>query len=194
MIFKETKLKGAYIIEIDPIEDERGSFARTFCREEFEAHGIPFNIVQCNTSYNKKRGTLRGMHYQMKPHEEAKLVRCIQGTIYDVIIDLRPDSPTYCQWFSVELDAENYKMLYVPEGFAHGFQSLSDNAEASYQMSAFYRPESAKGIRWNDPTFAIEWPLTEITMSKQDGSYSLFSKSQEETEKTKTFQDKLTSE
>lgn len=124
MIFKETRLKGVYIIEIEPLEDKRGFFARSFCRKEFETKGLNLHIVQCNVSYNKKNGTLRGMHYQAAPHEEAKLVSCIRGAIYDVIIDLRSDSPTYCQWFAVELTSDNCRMLYIPEGFAHGFQTL----------------------------------------------------------------------
>jgi len=174
MIFKETNLKGAYIIELEPLEDERGFFARSFCLEEFKKNGIDFNIVQCNISYNKSKGTLRGMHYQIKPYEEAKLVSCTSGAIYDVIIDLRPDSPTYCQWFAVELTEENYKMLYIPKGFAHGFQTLEDNTVVFYQMSEFYYPECARGVRWDDSTFEIEWPLSEQVMSKKDLSYPDF--------------------
>lgn len=158
MIFTETPLKGAYIIELERIEDERGFFARSWCVREFEEHGLNPNLVQCNVSFNKKKGTLRGMHYRVAPHEEAKLVSCIRGAIYDVIIDLRSDSNTYCQWFTVELSAENYKMLYVPEGFAHGFQTLEDNTVVSYQMSEFYHSEYARGLRWDDPVFGIEWP------------------------------------
>lgn len=171
MIFKETKLKGSYLIEIEPIEDERGFFARTFCRKEFEAQGIQFNIVQCNTSYNKKRGTLRGMHYQVKPHEEAKLVRCTRGAVYDVLIDLRPDSPTFKQWNAVELSPENRQLLFVPKGVAHGFQTLEDNTELMYQMSEYYHPEVARGVRWNDPTFGIMWPLSSPVLSDRDRSY-----------------------
>lgn len=158
MIFNETKLKGAYIIEIEPIEDDRGFFARSFCRKEFEQYGLNLCIVQCNISFNKKKGTLRGMHYQAVPHEEAKLVSCTKGSIYDVIIDLRSGSPTYCRWISVEISAENRKMLYIPEGFAHGFQTLEDDTEVFYQMSEFFHPESARGVRWDDPVFGIEWP------------------------------------
>ncbi len=158
MIFTETKLKGAFIIEPERIEDERGFFARTFCQKELEAHGLNPQLVQCNISSNNKRGTLRGMHYQVAPYEEAKLVSCIRGAIYDVIIDLRSNSPTHCQWFAVELSAENYKMLYVPEGFPHGFQTLEDNTEVFYQMSEFYHPECSRGVRWDDPTFGIKWP------------------------------------
>ena len=174
MKFIETKLKGTYIIELEPMEDERGFFARSFCQKEFKKHGLNPRIVQCNISFNKKRGTLRGMHYQVSPYEEAKLVSCIRGAIYDVIIDLRQDSPTYCQWFAVELTEENYKMLYIPKGFAHGFQTLEDNTVVFYQMSEFYYPECARGVRWDDSTFEIEWPLSEQVMSKKDLSYPDF--------------------
>lgn len=171
MIFKETALKGVYIIEIEAIKDERGFFARSFCRKEFEKYGLNSNIVQCNISYNKKKGTLRGMHYQVKPHEEAKIVSCVKGSIYDVIIDLQPDSPTCYQWFAVELSAENYKMLYIPEGFAHGFQTLEDNTVVYYQMSEFYHPECAAGVRWDDPAFNIEWPDDERIIAVKDLQY-----------------------
>jgi dTDP-4-dehydrorhamnose 3,5-epimerase len=173
MIFKETKLKGAFIIEPERLEDERGFFARSFCQKEFEEHGLNPRIIQCNISYNKKKGTLRGMHYQVAPHEEAKLVSCIKGAICDVIIDLRPDSSTYCQWLAIELSAENHKMLYMPEGYAHGFQTLEDNTEVFYQMSEFYHPECARGLRWDDPAFGIEWPLMNPVISARDFSYSL---------------------
>ena len=175
MIFKETNLKGAYIIELEPLEDERGFFARSFCLEEFKKNGIDFNIVQCNISYNKSKGTLRGMHYQIKPYEEAKLVSCTSGAIYDVIIDLRPTSPTYCQWFSIELTAHD-KMLYIPKGFAHGFQTLEDDTVVFYQMSEFYHPECAEGVRWNDPAFGIKWPLSVKIISEKDLSYKDFRK------------------
>ncbi len=168
MIFKETKLKGAYLIEIEPIEDKRGFFARSFCEEEFRKHGLDFRIVQCNVSFNKKKGTLRGMHYQAALHEEAKLVRCTKGALYDVIIDLRHGSPTFKQWFGVELTAENRKALYIPAGFAHGFQTLEDATEVFYQMSEFYHPESARGVRYDDPAFEIEWPVPEMTVSEKD--------------------------
>jgi len=174
MIFTETTLKGAFVIELEKHEDERGFFARTFCRKEFEAHGLNPNLVQCNISFNKKKGTLRGMHYQVEPHQEAKIVTCIRGAIYDVIIDLRPDSPTYCQWFAMELSAKNYKMLYVPEGFAHGFQTLEDNAVVFYQMSEFYHPECVRGVRWDDSAFGIRWPLSNRVVSKRDLSYPDF--------------------
>jgi len=171
MIFKETKLKGAYVIEINPLEDERGFFARSFCAKEFKEHGLNQNIAQCNISYNEKKGTLRGVHYQAAPHEEAKLVRCTMGAIYDVIIDLRPDSATFKKWIGVELTKENRRMLYVPEGFAHGFQTLEDHTEVLYQMSEFHHPEWARGVRWNDPTFGIFWPVNVEIISIGDQQY-----------------------
>jgi len=174
VIFRETKLKGAFVIELEPTEDERGFFARTFCRKEFQDHDLNPDLVQCNISYNKKKGTLRGMHYQVAPHEEAKLVSCLRGAIYDVIIDLRPDSPTYCKWFAMKLNSLNYVVLYVPEGFAHGFQTLEDNTVVLYQISEFYHPECATGVKWNDPTFGIEWPLSVRIMSKKDMNYPDF--------------------
>ena len=174
MIFKETKLKGAFIIEPERIEDERGFFARTFCRNEFEAHGLNPHLVQCSVSFNKKKGTLRGMHYQTAPHEEAKLVRCTSGAIYDVMLDLRPNSPTFKQWVSVELTGENRRMLYVPEGMAHGFQTLQDETEVLYQMSEFYNPEAARGVRWDDPSFTVQWPSKPLIVSRKDTSYPDF--------------------
>lgn len=173
MKFTETKLKGAYIIELEPIEDERGFFARSFCQKEFGKYGVHFRIAQCNISYNKKKGTLRGMHYQAPPYEEAKIVSCIKGAIYDVIIDLRKDSPAYCQWFAVELTAKNHRMLYVPKGFAHGFQTLEDFTEMFYQMSEFYSPEHTRGVRWDDSVFGIEWPLNTKIISEKDQNYPL---------------------
>jgi len=173
--FTETKLKGAYVIEVDKIEDERGFFARSWCQKEFTEHGLNPNLVQCNISFNLKQGTLRGMHYQAKPHEEAKLVRCVKGGIYDVIIDLRPDSPTFKDWFSVELNSENRKMIYIPEGMAHGCQTLADNTEVFYQMSEFFCSESARGVRWNDPIFGIEWPeISQRVISEKDRIYPDF--------------------
>jgi dTDP-4-dehydrorhamnose 3,5-epimerase len=160
MVFKETRLKGAFIIELEKIADSRGFFSRAWCQKEFEANGLNPNVVQCNLSFNTSKGTLRGMHYQIPPHEEAKIVRCIRGKVYDVIIDLRPKSPTYLQWIGVELSSENRKMLYVPENFAHGYLTLADNTELFYQVSHFYFPESESGIRWNDPTVSIKWPQT----------------------------------
>jgi dTDP-4-dehydrorhamnose 3,5-epimerase len=171
MKFKETRLKGAYVIKPERQADERGFFARTFCQKEFEKQGLNPKIVQCNVSYNKKKGTLRGMHYQAAPYEEAKVVSCSKGTIYDVIIDLRHDSPTYCRWFAVELSAANYKMLYVPQGFAHGFQTLEDDTVVNYMMTEFYHPECARGVRWDDPAFGIKWPLPNPIMSKNDMNY-----------------------
>jgi dTDP-4-dehydrorhamnose 3,5-epimerase len=171
MIFTETKLRGAYVIEPDLIKDERGFFARTWSAEEFSAHGLNPNIAQCNTSLNKLKGTLRGMHYQIAPDEEAKLVRCTAGAIYDVMIDLRPDSPTWAQWFGVELTFQNRLMVYVPEGFAHGYQTLADDTEILYQVSAYYHPESARGVRWDDPAFGIEWPLKISVISERDSSH-----------------------
>lgn len=173
MKFLETDLKGAYIIETEPIFDDRGFFARSWCQREFLEYGLNPDLVQCNISFNTKKSTLRGMHYQSKPHEEAKLVRCTRGSIYDVIIDIRPDSSTFKSWFAVELRSEKYNMLYIPEGFAHGFLTLEDNTEVFYQMSDFYYPELAKGIRWDDPFFAIKWPkFSQPIISEKDLSYS----------------------
>ena len=174
MIFKETKLKGVFIIEPEMMSDERGFFARTWCAREFEAHGLTTNLVQCNISFNKQKGTLRGMHYQVVPHEEAKVVRCTMGAIYDVIIDLRPSSQTYKRWTSVDMSGENRRMLYIPEGFAHGFLTLEDDTEVFYQMSEFYTPECARGVRWNDPAFNITWPLGVKVISKKDAEYPNF--------------------
>lgn len=171
MIYKETKLKGAFIIELERIEDERGFFARTFCRNEFEAYGLNPRLVQCSVSFNKKKGTLRGMHYQIAPHQEVKLVRCTRGAIYDVMLDLRPGSPTFKQWVSVELTAENRRMVYVPEGLAHGFQTLQDQTEVVYQISEFYYSETACGVRWDDSFFGIQWPSKPLIMSRKDASY-----------------------
>jgi len=174
MLFQPTKLQDAYLIAIEPVEDERGFFARTWCRQEFTAHGLETRLVQCNLSFNKVRGTLRGMHYQLPPAAETKLVRCLRGAIYDVAIDLRPESPTYRQWTAVTLSAENRLAFYIPQGFAHGFQSLTDEAEIFYQMSAVYAPEYARGIRWNDPAFQIDWPLAVTVMSAKDQGYPDF--------------------
>ena len=174
MIFTETRLKGAFIIQPEKLEDERGFFARTWCKREFETHGLNSNLVQCNISFNKKRSTLRGMHYQVAPHEEAKLVRCTMGGIYDVIIDLRPNSKTFKQWISVELTAENRKMIYIPEGFAHSLLTLDHNTEVFYQMSEPYAPECARGVRWNDPAFDIVWPAGVAVISEKDKHYPDF--------------------
>jgi dTDP-4-dehydrorhamnose 3,5-epimerase len=194
MIFIETKLKGAFIIDPEKLEDERGFFARSFCVREFEKNGLNPRSVQCNISYNRKKGTLRGMHFQVAPFAEAKLVRCTHGAIYDVIVDLRPDSATYWQWIGVELSAPasprpndpsqftadcsrlpaEYRMLFIPEGFAHGFITLEDQTEVFYQMSEFFAPGSAKGFRWNDPVFNIEWPMEPVVISERDNSYPDF--------------------
>ncbi len=174
MIFTETFLKGAFIVEPKKREDERGFFARTWCQREFRDYGLNTSVVQCNISFNKRKGTLRGMHFQTPPYEEAKLVRCTMGAIYDVIIDLRPDSDTFKKWFALELSSENRKMLYVPEGFAHGFVTLTDNTEVFYQMSQFYHPEYAAGVRWDDPAFNISWPLDVKVISDKDRSYPDF--------------------
>jgi dTDP-4-dehydrorhamnose 3,5-epimerase len=171
MKFIETKLKGAYLIELDYITDDRGCFARSWCQEEFLTMGLNSNLVQCNISFNHKKGTLRGMHYQVEPHPEVKLVRCTKGAIYDVIIDIRPDSSSYKQWIGVELNAENHRMIYIPCGMAHGFQTLADNTEVFYQMSDFYDSDSARGIRWDDPSFKIKWKYPVTCISQKDSSY-----------------------
>jgi dTDP-4-dehydrorhamnose 3,5-epimerase len=174
MRFNPTNLAGANLIEPEPASDERGFFARTWCRNEFADKGLNPNLVQCNISSNKAHGTLRGMHYQKAPHAEAKLVRCTQGAVYDVIIDLRSDSNTFTQWFGVELTAENRKALYVPEGFAHGFITLKDDTEVLYQMSEFFHAECAAGVRWDDPVFAIQWPSDPKVISGRDCNYDSF--------------------
>lgn len=174
MIFTETALKGAYVITPECVEDERGYFARTFCRTEFSERGLNPELVQCNISFNSKRGTLRGMHYQASPRAEAKLVRCTRGAIYDVIVDLRPGSPTYRRWIGTALDAGSPRMLYVPEGLAHGFLTLRDDTEVFYQMSEFYSVEQARGVRWDDPAFGISWPDTPCVISQKDRGYPDF--------------------
>lgn len=175
MKFIETKLKGTFIIEPDRIEDDRGFFARTWCQREYNDHGLNPSLVQCNISFNKKKGTLRGMHYQVSPYGEAKVIRCTAGEIFDVIIDLRPDSETFTKWLSFVLTEENRNMIYVPEGFAHGFVTLTDNTEVSYQMSEFYSPEHARGIRWDDQAIGIKWPIETSIISVRDRNYPLFS-------------------
>jgi dTDP-4-dehydrorhamnose 3,5-epimerase len=165
-------LSGAYLIELDVVSDERGFFARTWCAEEFHQLGLNPKLAQCSISSNTRRGTLRGMHFQAEPHAETKLIRCCSGAIYDVIVDLRPDSPTYCRCFAAELTSANHKMLYVPEGFAHGFQTLVDHTELFYQISVSYQPESARGVRWNDPMFGIEWPISNPIISARDSAYA----------------------
>lgn len=168
MIFTETKLKGAFLIDIVKNEDERGFFARSWCANEMKEYGLNQNIVQTNISFNKTKGTLRGMHFQNAPNQEAKFVRCTKGSIYDVILDLRKNSPTFKQWIGVELSAENYRLLYVPEDFAHGFITLEENTEISYLMTEFYIPGAGIIIRWDDPSFNIEWPLRPIVISEKD--------------------------
>lgn len=172
MIFNETKLKGAFIIEPERLEDERGFFARTFCQKEFQERGLNIKVAQCNISFNKQKGTLRGMHYQVAPYEEAKLVHCTKGAIYDVMIDLRPDSITFKKWFAVNLTEQNRKILYIPEGLAHGFQTIEDSSEVFYQMSEFYNSESARGCRWNDPEFDIVWPINPPILSERDSLFN----------------------
>lgn len=174
MIFLQTDLKDARIIELERREDSRGFFARTWCQQEFEAHGLVARIVQASMSYNHTRGTLRGMHFQRAPYAETKLVRVVRGAIYDVIIDLRPESPSYRRWIGVELTADNYRTLYVPEGFAHGFQTLADHTEVLYQFSAFYTPGAEGGLRYDDPAFGITWPLPVSVISEKDSRWADF--------------------
>jgi dTDP-4-dehydrorhamnose 3,5-epimerase len=173
MQFNETPLPGAWVIELDLLGDERGWFARTFDRAEFEARGMNPAVVQCNASFNAKRGTLRGMHYQAEPHGESKLVRCVRGAIFDVAVDLRTDSPSYCSWHGVELSADNRRGLYIPAGLAHGFQTLTDDCEVIYQMGHRYVPDAARGVRFDDPAFGIEWPTVPgvRTISAKDREY-----------------------
>ncbi len=174
MNFVPTSLAGAFIVDPEPQSDKRGFFARTWCQREFEQHGLNPRMVQCSISHNLRKGTWRGMHYQVAPHEEAKLVRCTMGSVFDVIVDLRPDSPTFKQHLTVTLSAENRKMLYIPESFAHGFLTLEDNTEVFYQMSEFHAPESARGFRWNDPYFGIRLPLEVAVISERDRDYPDF--------------------
>jgi len=173
VIFTETRLKGVYIIDIEPIEDERGFFARSWCRKEFIKRGLNPNLVQCNISYNKKSGIIRGLHYQAAPYGETKLVRCTRGSIYDVIVDIREESKTFRQWFGVELSQENRRMFYIPKGFAHGFQTMEYDTEVFYQMSEFYFPGYARGIRWNDPVVGIVWPGKDLMISEKDMTFPL---------------------
>lgn len=174
MIFHETELPGAFIIEPEKLEDSRGFFAKTWCQHEFEEHGLVLVIAQAKTSFNNKAGTLRGMHYQAAPHGETKLVRCTRGALYDVIVDLRPGSSTYKHWTGVELTALNYRMLYVPVNFAHGFITLEDNTEVNYLVSEFYVPEADRGVRWDDPAFGIKWPRPVEVMSGKDTGWPDF--------------------
>jgi dTDP-4-dehydrorhamnose 3,5-epimerase len=174
MKFTQTKISGAYLIEIEPITDERGFFSRTFCTTEFKKHGLESNFVQCNVSFTSQWGTIRGMHYQVSPYTETKLVRCSRGAIYDVILDLRSESPTFKQWVAAELTADNHQMFYIPSGCAHGFQTLANDTEVFYQMSDIYHAAAATGIRWNDPAFGIKMPLAVSCISQRDSSYSDF--------------------
>ncbi len=174
MQFAETRLPRVFIIDLDRVEDDRGFFARSFCAEEFRREGLSPVLSQCNVSFNRGRGTLRGMHLQIAPHEEAKLVRVTRGAIFDVALDLRPDSPSFREWVGVRLDAENHRALYVPEGVAHGFLTLEDDSEVFYQMSHPHAPSSARGFRHDDPAFAIEWPEAVVHISDRDRSHPFF--------------------
>jgi len=175
MIFTETKLQGAYFIDPERHEDERGFFAHSWSEREFAAQGLSPHLAECNISYNKRKGTLRGMHSQQAPHGQIKLIRCTMGAIYDVIIDLRPDSPTFKQWVGTELTASNHRLLYVPGEFGHGFQTLADETEVFYQVSSPYVPDTGQGVRWDDPAFGIEWPHAEKRIIIQrDCEYPLF--------------------
>jgi dTDP-4-dehydrorhamnose 3,5-epimerase len=177
--FVPTSLNGAFLIEPELLEDERGFFTRSFCQDEFRMKGLDSVVAQCNISFNRRRGTLRGLHYQTKPHEEAKLVRCTRGAIWDVIVDLREGSATRLRWFAAELTGENRRALYAPAGFAHGFQTLADESEVFYQMSAPYHPESARGLRWDDPVIGIAWPIRDPVLSLDDRSFPLLERSTE---------------
>ena len=174
MKFTETKVSGVFLIEPELHADDRGSFARSFCIDEFNEAGIDIQVVQANISFNKYSGAVRGMHYQVSPHAEAKVVRCTSGALYDVVVDLRPDSPSYCQWIAIELNAENRHAMFVPKGCAHGFQTLVDGTEVSYLMSERYVPEAASGVRYDDPAFGIDWPLKVSSVSDRDRSWPDF--------------------
>lgn len=173
MRFNETRLPGAYLIDPEPHGDDRGFFARVLCVDELAAHGLSMDIVQVNMSYSAQAGTLRGLHYQAEPYAEAKMVRCTRGSVFDVMVDLRPDSPTHLQWVGVELSAENRRLMYVPKGFAHGFLTLTDSAEVMYPVTARYTPEAERGLRYDDPTLRIEWPAPVRTVSEKDQSWPL---------------------
>jgi dTDP-4-dehydrorhamnose 3,5-epimerase len=174
MIFNKGKIEGAYVIDIEKLGDERGFFGRAFCQKEFEKRGLDQEMVQTNVSFSEQSGTLRGLHYQSRPYQEAKLIRCTQGSIYDVIADVRPSSSTFKQWMGIELTADNYRMVYVPKGCAHGFITLEDDSEALYQVSAFYAPKHEKGLRYNDPAFDIEWPIDVRVVSDKDRQWPDF--------------------
>jgi dTDP-4-dehydrorhamnose 3,5-epimerase len=171
MIFTKGPLPGTYVLRPERIEDQRGFFARTFCQHELAEHGLEINIAQANVSANHHRGTLRGMHYQAAPHQETKIVRCTRGGIYDVIVDLRPESEAHGEWMGVELTADNGHILYVPEGFAHGYLTLTPNTEVSYFVSEFYAPDAERGVRHDDPAFGIDWPIAVETISEKDASW-----------------------
>jgi dTDP-4-dehydrorhamnose 3,5-epimerase len=173
MIFTESPLSGAYVVELERLVDERGFFARSYCADEFAARGLGPELRQCSVSYNARKGTMRGMHYQGAPHEEHKLVRCTAGAIFDVIVDIRASSPTYRRWFAAELSFVNRRSMFIPPGFAHGFMSLTDDAEVYYMISVAHAPQSSRGYRWNDPAFAIEWPLPPAVISARDAAYPL---------------------
>ena len=174
MQFHELDLPGAFRVDLEPVADERGFFARAWCEREFAEHGLEPRLAQCNLSYNRSAGTLRGLHLQLPPFAETKFVRCVRGAIYDVLLDLRPASTTFGRWAAVTLTADNRQAVYVPRGFAHGFQALADDSEVFYQISEFYAPEQARGVRWNDPRFAVEWPRPVSAISAKDRSYPDF--------------------
>lgn len=174
MRFNETKLSGVFEISLEPMKDERGFFARTWCQQEFEQHGLSSVVRQCSLSFNEKKGTLRGVHFQAEPYPEDKIVRCVRGAIYDVVVDLRAGSPTFKKWIGVFLTAENRRMVYVPRGCGHGLLTLEDQTEVHYQMSESYHSELSRGFRWNDPAFQIEWPDQPVIMSERDRSYPDF--------------------
>ena len=173
--FEETPLRGVFVIGLEPFSDERGFFARTWCQREFEEHGLDTGVAQCNVSFNARAGTLRGLHFQAAPHEEIKLVRCVAGAIFDVVVDLRPESPSFKRHYTITLSAQNRRALYIPTGFAHGFQTLEPNTEVAYQMSESYQPDFSRGVRWNDPAFGIAWPETENRiLNERDRTYPDF--------------------
>ena len=174
MKFTEMPIAGVILVELEPASDDRGFFARTYCREEFTRHGLDPEIAQCSMAFSAKAGTVRGMHYQRDPHGEVKLIRCTRGAVYDVVVDLRSDSSTFRRWYGVELSADNRRMLYIPRGIAHGYQSLQDGTEISYQMSTPYHPEAAAGVRWDDPAFGVIWPLEVTVIAERDRTYPNF--------------------
>jgi dTDP-4-dehydrorhamnose 3,5-epimerase len=186
--FIPTTIQGVWLVEPQRADDQRGFFARTWCQREFESRGLRSSFVQCSISFNIKMGTLRGMHYQIAPHSEAKLVRCTRGALYDVVLDLRTESPTFRQWIAAELTADNHRMMYVPEGCAHGFQTLTGRTEVFYQISEFYHPQCAAGVRWDDPAFMITWPFPPTVLSTKDREYPPFEGDKSQTEQCETSQ------